>query len=65
MTPLGRAQTSLIVKIKETYLPDDDVGGQHIETNDVDFTGGADAPSGAGGDQSPDAPPVQEDDDFC
>lgn len=49
MTPLGRAQTSLIVKIKETYLPDDDVGGQHIETNDVDFTGGADAPSGAGG----------------
>ena len=26
ITPLGRAQTSIIVKIKETYLPEEDAG---------------------------------------
>jgi len=32
MTPLNRAQTSIMVKIKETYLPEDDImTGQVIE----------------------------------
>ena len=28
ITPLGRSQTSIIVKIKEAYLPEDNITGQ-------------------------------------
>lgn len=64
ITPLGRSQTSLIVKIKETYMPEEEMGGQKVETQDVDFTGGTDAPASAAG---ADAPPanVEDDNDFC
>jgi len=41
MTPLNRAQTSIMVKIKETYLPEDDVGPSPMieEPDAIDFTG--------------------------
>lgn len=46
ITPLGRSQTSIIVKIKEAYLPEDSTNfvGQQIETKDLDFTGAEEAP---------------------
>jgi len=39
ITPLGRSQSSILVKIKETYLPDG--AAPQAVANDLDFTGGA------------------------
>lgn len=70
ITPLTRSQTSIIVKIKDAYLPDDpnSMAGQQFETKDLDFTGAAEdgaPPAGLHKQSSANAPPPQEDNDFC
>ena len=44
ITPFDTAKTSLLVRIKDKYLPEDNTHGYVTSDKDIDFTGAMDDP---------------------
>jgi len=49
ITPFDTAKTSLLVRIKEKYLPEDNTYGYVTSDKEIDFTGAVDNPNPSGG----------------
>jgi hypothetical protein len=45
ITPFDTAKTSLLVRIKDIYLPEDNTYGYVTNDKEIDFTGASDDPT--------------------